>query len=174
MTKELYIALQNQLKAKAPEVKHIDILENQLIDQEGSLPNRFPAVWIDFDLTYWKESNSSSLTGEMIIEFHVSARTMAEARENPQQDKALYIFDLLKKVYAALDGFSTTEVSPLVRWQTEKDKSISSAKVYIVRYKTTITDSNGVKEVDYVSDPVISLERGERPAIEAGTAFHVD
>lgn len=166
---QLYLDLSAELLAKT-QTKHVDIWENQVIEEDQEVPFNKPATFIEFENVDWKDITHKQQSGDMIIAIHVVYHSVANSHNgSANQDQALRVFRFLRQVHQALHNFSGVGYNKLSRVQTQKDRSAGPLQVYIVRFATKIHDVSAVEESDFVTDPPVDIRTGETPYVQDDT-----
>ncbi len=130
MRKELFNAIKAKLASDVPEVKHIDLWNQNIefIDQEDVWER--PAVFVEFGKIEWSPFQGGCQRGKGIITIH-----FVTDWADGGHDAA---FDLCYKVHTALDGLSGEDFNGMALVETNTNHNheeiLESIDIYAVRY----------------------------------------
>lgn len=130
MRKELYNAIKTKLASDVPEVKHIDLWNQnvEFIDQEDVWER--PAVFVEFGKIEWSAFQGGCQRGKGIITIH-----LVTDWADGGHDAA---FDLCHKVHTALDGLGGEDFNGMALVETNTNHNheeiLESIDSYAVRY----------------------------------------
>lgn len=142
--KVIYSAVMEQLKTELPELKWIDLDEGQLENYTERPTITYPSVLIGISLPrcedyYGKVQTCDATVIIRVIQSIPTRRTNSVATEQVRET-ALERYDLVDEVFAALQGFDTTEFSPLSRTRQNKETRQDGLFVYRIEFTTTFRD----------------------------------
>lgn len=130
MRKELYNAIKSKLAIDVPEVKHIDLWNQNIefIDQEDVWER--PAVFVEFGKIEWSPFQGGCQRGKGIITIH-----LVTDWADGGHDAA---FDICHKVHTALDGLNGEDFNGMALMETNTNHNheeiLESIDSYAVRY----------------------------------------
>ena len=137
----------DRLLAKVPELLWIDWDAGQFESPEETYPTPFPAVLIDIVNAVPENSTRGNqrllvtwrmrLGMDIYENYHIAGGTVA-----PDRDTAIAKLLLIKKVHAALHGFSGDQFSALVRTGVFTERRDDMLKVYAMDYVCSLNDSS--------------------------------
>lgn len=105
MRKVIFQVICKRIKERVPEVKFIDLFNNDLATLNGGAAFPLPAVFIEFESIEWKQMNNGARRGQVAVRLHILTRAVAtHGADDPKQSEALAFFDLIDKVNAAMQG----------------------------------------------------------------------
>lgn len=147
--KELFNAILTRLKTEVTELKHIDFemgqMESLAFDERPAVD--FPCALID--IAYIKCEDIGG--GMQLVESRVIAKLAFETplptdsrTSGTRRTAALALFGTVDKVYAALQGYSTSQFSTLSRTQQTPDNRYAGIKMINMVFSTTFEDSTAV------------------------------
>lgn len=130
--KTIYLSIVNQLKTKVPALRWIDADLGQLDFYETRPPVAFPCALIDIELptcterAYALQECDAQITIRLAFE---PLGTSSAAAPEAAQTKALAMWETISAVFDNLQGFETTEFSPLTRISQTNEKRDDNLKV---------------------------------------------
>jgi hypothetical protein len=155
----VYKEITDHLEVQVPELIYIDKDRGQ-VEKENVLLIPKPAVLIGFMRFEWSDIGNGIKQGKGTIRVRVACENYAESYSGSiDQDKALEFFDLNEKVDAALEGFTGTKFSKLIKTADEDDLDHTNVIVTVYEYETTITDdtnANCSKMVKVDAEPIVN------------------
>lgn len=105
MRKQIYQAICTQLSKRVPEIKFIDLWNNNIQTLNGGAVWPLPAVFIEFETIEWRGQNNGTRRGDVAIRLHIITRAIAtHGHRDPQMPEALAFFDLIDRINAAMQG----------------------------------------------------------------------
>lgn len=142
--KQVYLAVMEQLKQEVPELKWIDLDEGQLEYYTERPTITYPCVLIGVSLPrcedyYGKVQTCDATVIIRVIQSIPTRRTNSVATDQVRET-ALERYDLVEKVYAALQGFDSAEFSPLSRTRQNKETRQDGLFVYRIEFSTAFKD----------------------------------
>ncbi len=121
--KTIYTAILAQLQQEVPELKWIDLELGQL-DTPERPPVAFPCALIEIGLQAKRNLTDTTQEGQANIGVRLTFDTpMQTAAHSKAREKSLQVYELINKVYKALQGFETEHFSALTRIRQQKEKS---------------------------------------------------
>lgn len=135
-----------------PELKQIELWNDQYNRTDEDLPLMLPACFIDFGGIEWVTEGLHNQEGNCDIRFHLAMGFMLpnsnfgtgawSANEYDAQ-----VLDTMEKLHKALHGFQMktengVKSTELTRVRTEQDTQSNAVHVWILTYRTRIFDSS--------------------------------
>lgn len=130
MRKELFNAIKAKLTSDVPEVKHIDLWNNnvEFIEQEAGWER--PAVFVEFGEIIWSPYQGGSERGKGLVHIHL-VTDWAEGGHDAA-------FDLSRAVHLAIDGLQGEGFNGMAIATTHTNHNheeiLESIDSYAVRY----------------------------------------
>ena len=145
MDKELFLAISNKLSATFaddPKKVWIDFWNNQIDEPNTkSYPLFVPAVFIEIQETVYNELYEGVQRGDVSIVIHIVQEHYSDTYAgNPDQARALEIFDFTKRVYLAIQDLSGTNFTPLERTSQRLQERFDRIVKHEIRFKTFVED----------------------------------
>jgi hypothetical protein len=101
----------------------------------------FPACLVDISLPACNDTGDGAQDVTCNIQLRLAFRPAGTTHHlSPVREDALAIFDIIEKVHAALQGWSTDEISALSRTSGVPEKRKDGIKVFRINYQTTFTE----------------------------------
>ena len=142
MRKQIYKAICDRISQQVPEVKHIDLWNNNIAVLSGGAVWPRPAVFIEFETIEWRQQQNRVRMADIAVRLHIVTDAVSyNGSTDPKQDTALAFLDLLNKVNAAMHGLRGENFAGfmLTTSATNHDHAelIESVERYITRAQDT-------------------------------------
>lgn len=142
MRKQIYKAICERISQQVPEVKHIDLWNNNIAVLSGGAVWPRPAVFVEFETIEWRQQQNRVRMADVAVRLHVVTDAVSyNGSTDPKQDTALAFLDLLNKVNTAMQGLRGENFAGfmLTTSATNHDHAelIESVERYITRAQDT-------------------------------------
>lgn len=142
MRLQIYKAICNRLTAQVPDIKHIDLWNNNIAVLSGGAVWPRPAVFVEFEAIEWRQQQNRARMADIAVRLHIVTDAVSyNGNTDPKQDSALAFLDLLNKVNAAMQGLRGENFAGfmLTTSATNHDHAelIESVERYITRAQDT-------------------------------------
>lgn len=141
---ELFKAVLERIKLKAPEVRYIAQDVGQLEDYEVRPPVSWPCALLDIDeLKYSDLGNHTTQMGEGFINIRlglVQYTKSSNLTPDAWMAKALDYYEVEQKVFKALHGWAPTGWGKLLRRASATEKREDSIRVVVMRFAISYKD----------------------------------
>ena len=142
MRLQIYKAICNRLTAQVPDIKHIDLWNNNIAVLSGGAVWPRPAVFVEFEAIEWRQQQNRARMADIAVRLHIVTDAVSyNGSTDPKQDSALAFFDLINKVNAAMQGLRGDNFAGfmLTTSATNHDHAelIESVERYITRAQDT-------------------------------------
>ena len=142
MRLQIYKAICNRLTAQVPDIKHIDLWNNNIAVLSGGAVWPRPAVFVEFETIEWRQQQNRARMADIAVRLHIVTDAVSyNGSTDPKQDSALAFFDLINKVNAAMQGLRGDNFAGfmLTTSATNHDHAelIESVERYITRAQDT-------------------------------------
>lgn len=156
MRKQIYKAICERISQQVPEVKHIDLWNNNIAVLSGGAVWPRPAVFIEFETIEWRQQQNRVRMADIAVRLHIVTDAVSyNGSTDPKQDTALAFLDLLNKVNAAMQGLRGENFAGfmLTTSATNHDHAelIESVERYITRAQDTSAMLNTLQSVEISS-----------------------
>jgi hypothetical protein len=142
--KDLYTAIEAHITTFLPEIKHVDLFNNQLaelqVDENNGLPFDLPAIFVEFAPIQWAKQSSKQKNGTVEVRIHILQENYSQSFRNSQdKEDALDVLDLVDKVDDTFENFKAENHTPFDGVSTEPDNDHGTVINYIHQYKCSTT-----------------------------------
>ena len=142
MRLQIYKAICDRLSAQVPDIKHIDLWNNNIAVLSGGAVWPRPAVFVEFEAIEWRQQQNRARMADIAVRLHIVTDAVSyNGSTDPKQDSALAFLDLLNKVNAAMQGLRGENFAGfmLTTSATNHDHAelIESVERYITRAQDT-------------------------------------
>lgn len=143
--KTIYSAVTQELKTLVPELNWIDLDRGQIDSEFPEPPILYPCALIDVALyecesIYQDEQQSIASVALRIVQDPNAAESGSTPTLQQAQATSLQCYDLIDKVYQALQGFEIGDLSPLSRSEQQKEERYDGLFVYRIEFRTILDD----------------------------------
>lgn len=164
--KYLFLEIQQRIKEKVPEVKWIDQDLGQLEFYAERPAVLFPCVLIDFDELSFSDMGKHAQICNCVVKLRVAFNVIHHSNNvtpEPQREKALEIFDVMKKLHQFLHGWSGTNFGELTRIRQTAEPREDTLRVYLIQYS--------VNYEEYLDDDNLQNIPTPTPVLVGGSAY---
>lgn len=142
MRLSIYKAICKRLSEQVPDIKHIDLWNNNIAALSGGAVWPRPAVFVEFETIVWRQQQNRARIADPTIRLHIVTDALAyNGCKDPKQDAALEFLILINKVNAAMQGLRGENFAGfmLISSATNHDHAelIESIECYITRAQDT-------------------------------------
>ena len=103
MRKQIFQAIAEHLAKSVPEVRFIDLWNNNIATLAGGSTWPMPAVFIEFEPIEWGQLAAAAREGDVGVRLHIVTRAVAtNGHTDKRQTAALEYFGLIDKINAAM------------------------------------------------------------------------
>lgn len=160
---EAYKELCAIIKAKVPEVKHIDFYygQDQFVEQDGKWnPFTCPAVLLNFRTAEVRDLGDNTQQLTMDITMYLYMETVQDTHHGSAgQRRAMEFVGLMRKLHLAMHGTSGDHFSPLSRVDmAQKTDAPPYAYVFGQTYRCVLIDNSTSKQYDFAEPGTLGLE----------------
>jgi hypothetical protein len=144
------LAIFQHLKLKIPELKRIDLYNtDQFETYEQDHPLPLPSVLVEILPITWQRTKQGIQQGKLTLRFHLGQELYSDSwQDSPSQNRALEVFDLLQRLYLALQDFAPPNCTLLERVQTNTDTQYKNCIVHITEFVCTYNDDTKAIDID--------------------------
>lgn len=160
---EAYKELCAIIKAKLPEVKHIDLYygQDQFVEQDGNWnPFPCPAVLLGFRAAQVRDLGDNTQELHMDITMYLYMETVQDTHHGSAgQRRAMEFVKLMRKLHQTMHGASGEHFSPLSRVDmAQKTDAPPYAYVFGQTYRCVLLDNSGSRQWDFSEPNSLGLE----------------
>lgn len=121
MRSELYTAIVGRIQGVAPEVKHIDLWNNQPDTLETGSLFALPAVFIEFLPIDWRRQARGQARGDIQVALHIITRHEPWQSDCKPVEQPVSYLELLERLQSCLVGLAGKSFSALQPTTSETD-----------------------------------------------------
>lgn len=151
---QLFLAIQQQIKSKVPEVLWIDQDLGQLEGYDNRPSVSFPCVLIDFPTTQYSGLGEMVQWADVNISVRLAFAPFSSANSvapDISKEAALFFYEIEDKLYQALQGFTADEcVQPMVRISAATERREDTYRVRELIFTTATEDVTAKYPVNIV------------------------
>ena len=105
MRKQIFQAIGRRIAERVPDVKFIDLWNNNVAALAGGAVWPTPALFVEFEEIEWRQQGNAARMGNVAVRLHIITRAVTTNGHNDQrQAQALAYLDLIDRVNAAMQG----------------------------------------------------------------------
>lgn len=143
--KTIYNAVTAKLKTAVPELNWIDLDRGQIDYYHINPPMEYPGVLIDVALSqcesiYQNTQQSMASVTLRIVQNPYASESGSMPTPEQAHNRSMQCYDLIDKVYQALQGVEIGELSPLSRFGQYKETRDDELFVYRIEFRTLLDD----------------------------------
>lgn len=149
--KELFLAIKTQLETEVPEIKHINIWNDQLRNVENGQHYffDFPAVFVELVTGESTQLGKGyQIFDPLGIRIHIVHQQIDTG--DGSMERNFDVFDLKKKIYIALNKFQPDGASSFMRYSDWEDYDHTNLYHAIQEYKCSYIDGDREEPLDSV------------------------
>jgi hypothetical protein len=152
------------LIARVPEIKTIDLFNNQFERESKNNPVKFPCCFIEFENFDWKSQSGGIQIGNLVVKFHIGFETYKTNNSSgrPDESNDIDFLDLIEKIHTSINMFNTENFNPLLRVTEQQNTDHDNVLTWVVSYSTMITDDGAERRfadqlINMIPDTVGSI-----------------
>lgn len=171
---DFYKALLERLNFNNTGLKHIDLFNDQVNQEENELPYPRPAAFIAFDDIVWSTLGNKKRMGDCRFQVHIVYDTGPQDTSSRQKSAALRNnglnhLQIMEKVNYWLQGFNGEFFGSIAPDSMSIDQNRSTIAEHILPFKCMLYDSSAKRELKKIAatatDPqqVITGDMSDNP-----------
>lgn len=138
----IYEAICNRISTQVPEIKHIDLWNNNVAALSGGAVWPRPAVFVEFETIEWRQQQNRARMADVAVRLHIVTDAIScNGHNDKRQHAALAFLRLINKVNAAMQGLNGNNFASfmLTTSATNHDHAelVESVERYITRAQDT-------------------------------------
>lgn len=161
MRKQIFQAICARLKERVPEIRFMDLWNNNIQMLNGGAVWPLPAVFVEFETIEWRQQGNGARRGDVAVRLHIVTRAVAtHGTDDPKQSDALGFLDLIDRVNAAMQGLRGENFSGFQLTTSATNHDHAELMESVERYVTSaqdVTAMPGTARV-VVASPVLKRE----------------
>lgn len=161
MRKQIFQAICTRLGERVPEIKFMDLWNNNVQALNGGAVWPLPAVFVEFETIEWRQQNNGARRGDVAVRLHLVTRAVStHGTSDPNMPDALGFLDLIDRVNAAMQGLRGDNFSGFQLTTSATNHDHAELMESVERYITGAQDTTAV--------PKTSQAAGIAPALRQG------
>lgn len=158
MRKQIFTAICKRLAEKIPELRFIDIWNNNVTLLNGGATWPLPAVFVEFETIEWRQQNNAARRGEVAIRLHIITRAVTtHGHTDSKQTEALAFFDLIDRVNAAMQGLRGDNFAGFMLTTSATNHDHAELLESVERYVTSAQDTTAMPNTGKVVEVGVKL-----------------
>ena len=138
----IYEAICERISTQVPEIKHIDLWNNNVAVLSGGAVWPRPAVFVEFETIEWRQQQNRVRMADVAVRLHIVTDAIScNGHNDKRQHAALAFLRLINKVNAAMQGLNGNNFASfmLTTSATNHDHAelVESVERYITRAQDT-------------------------------------
>lgn len=165
MLKQLHQSIEAHIQANLPQIKWIDIWNNQPARYGEDFPWPRPAIFLEYQFPDFETQGKGVQKTDAVINVYITQDLYAGAYTGaPNQTAALAVLDMIDTVHAAMQGFSddSAGLGALDRQSLTPDTNHGNLVTYSLTYQARVTDASAIPPTEEVT-PTTELQDGPKP-----------
>lgn len=166
MNTKIFIAIAKRIREQVPDIKHIDLFNQQYNMPGEELPFNTPAVFIEYLNTNWMDGSAGIQTGNSAIRVHIVMSNYNDTcnideLDDTTIDNRLNHYAITKAVHQALQYFEGCCFTGLLRSISEYDSNHDQILIEKVTYTFSECDDSAYAYRSYTQvTPELEIVRG--------------
>jgi len=145
MRKQIFTAICQRLADRIPELRFIDIWNNNVTLLNGGATWPLPAVFVEFETIEWRQQNNAARRGDIAVRLHIITRAVAtHGHTDNKQSEALTFFDLIDRVNAAMQGLRGDNFAGFMLTTSATNHDHAELLESVERYITSAQDTTAI------------------------------
>jgi hypothetical protein len=150
MRKQLYLDIKSRLQsvtdeAGAPLFRHFDLWNRQVEFLEVETPFQRPAVFVEFDPMQWRTLGNRVQECTLTVRLHIVTEYSFETADySPIESQSLEFLDIIVRVVATMQGFSTGYMNGWMRVRSvtnhDHETHVDSVEEYVCNLRDLSAD----------------------------------
>lgn len=145
MRKQIFQSICARLAERVPEVKFLDLWNNEVQTLNGGAVWPLPAVFVEFEQIEWRQQNNGVRRGDVAVRLHIITRAVTtHGHTDPKQSDALAFLDLIDRVNAAMQGLRGENFSGFQLTTSATNYDHAELMESVERYVTSAQDTTAM------------------------------
>ena len=161
MRKQIFQAICARLDERVPEIKFMDLWNNNVQTLNGGATWPLPAVFVEFEAIEWRQQNNGARRGDVAVRLHLVTRTVStHGTTDPKMSDALLFFDLIDQMNAAMQGLRGDNFSGFQLTSSATNHDHAELLESVERYVTSAQDTTAVPKASQATGIAPTLRQG--------------
>ncbi len=145
---DIYKPLRDLANDKLSYLKFIDLQKGQMNVQPQNYPIPLPALFIEFGDFRFSNLLEHQQKGDGLISFYLYLDLVSDSfHKAERENQTIDILDYFDELFETFDGFSTPNITPLVRSMEYKPQYGTRFILFRIDFTTTIDDGKKEQQV---------------------------
>lgn len=161
MRKKLFYAIAHHIKEHVPGIKFIDLWNEHLAEIKNTTAWPVPSVFIEFEQYDVRQLANHVCMADVPVRLHIITRTKTytAGHEDKRIDDALYYFDLIDQVHAAMVTLAGDNFSTFMLTASATNHNHAELLESIERYVTRSQFTAGARTAQQIINATLSLKQ---------------
>lgn len=158
MRKQIFTAIAQRLADRIPEIRFIDLWNNNITTLNGGATWPLPAVFVEFETIEWRQQNNAARRGDVAVRLHIITRAIATHGHNDtKQSEALAFLDLIDSINAAMQGLRGENFAGFMLTTSATNHDHAELLESVERYITSAQDTTAMRSVSQLAEVDLKL-----------------
>lgn len=145
MRKRIFQAIAERVAKRVPEVRFIDLWNDNIAALGGGAVWPTPAVFVEFETIEWGQLGNAARAADVGVRLHIVTRAvLTNGHTDKRQDEALAYLDLIDRVNAAMQGLSGENFSAFMLTTSATNHEHAELIESVERYVTHARDTSAM------------------------------
>ena len=145
MRLQIYKAICERLTEQVPDIKHLDLWNNNIAVLSGGAVWPRPAVFVEFETIEWKQLQNRARMADIAVRLHIITDAVSyNGSTDTRQDTALAFFDLLNRVNSAMQGLRCENFAGFMLTTSATNHDHAELIESVERYTTRAQDTTAM------------------------------
>lgn len=160
MRKQLIMAIAGRIREQVPDVRHIDVFNEQIANAASGIPFPLPAVLIEFEEVVYKQLANHCTTADVPIRLHIITRTVQTNGANAKNfEESLSYLDTIDNVNKALSTLNGDCFSTFMHIGSATNHNHAELLESVERYVTRIIDKTPLRTASVVKPDSVIISK---------------
>lgn len=148
MRLQIYKAICERITSQLPDIKHIDLWNNDIASLSGGAVWPRPAIFVEFETIEWRQQQNRVRMADIALRLHIVTDAVPyNGNSDPKQDSALAFFDLLNKVNSAMQGLRGENFAGFMLTTSATNHDHAELIESVERYISRVQDTSAIPPI---------------------------
>ena len=148
MRLQIYKAICERITSQLPDIKHIDLWNNDIASLSGGAVWPRPAIFVEFETIEWRQQQNRVRMADIAVRLHIVTDAVPyNGNSDPKQDSALAFFDLLNKVNSAMQGLRGENFAGFMLTTSATNHDHAELIESVERYISRVQDTSAIPPI---------------------------
>lgn len=141
----IYEAICERISTQVPEIKHIDLWNNNVAVLSGGAVWPRPAVFVEFETIEWRQQQNRVRMADVAVRLHIVTDAIScNGHNDKRQHDALAFLRLINKVNAAMQGLNGNNFASFMLTTSATNHDHAELVESVERYITRVQDTSAM------------------------------